>query len=59
LSEDELLQERLDNLREAVREIRDELNAYKRRAFQAVVALAAYLGWAALHNLPAFEVLFK
>lgn len=57
--EDDLLKERLDNLREAVRELREELNTYKRNALRAVLAAVGYLVWVAAHNIPALEVFFK
>ena len=59
MSDDEIMAERLENLRQAVRELREELNTYKRNAFRAVLAAAGYLGWVALHSVPAFEVLFR
>jgi hypothetical protein len=59
LSEDDLLQERIDQLRETVREIRAELQAYKRNVFRAVLAAAGYLAYLALHSVPGLEVLFK
>ena len=59
MSDDELLAERIANLRAAVAQLREELDTYKRNAFRAVLATAAYLGWVALHSVPAFEVFFK
>jgi hypothetical protein len=59
LSEDEILAERLENLRIEVREMREEWNTYKRNVLRAALATAGYLGWVALHSVPAFEVLFK
>ena len=59
MSEDEILAERLANLRAQVIELREELDTYKRNALRAVFATAAYMVWVALHSVPAFEVFFK
>ena len=59
MSDEELMAERLRVLQDHVRELRDELNGYKRNGIRAVLAVAGYLAWVALHQVPALSGFFQ